>query len=769
MVKFKFLKCTILFILFFGLSLNAQKINWDNTPLNPTTIYYSKNHFNLNGPVKEIRETSFGGKLFNLDFNKDGYLTKKLTSSAGGSFKIVTYYTYLTTGVLSSTKQVYLDTKGNPSGKSLDYNYAYNQKGLIASKTQVSKGEKTIYNYDSNNNLISISYINSNGNPVKINEYSYNNYGQIILEKEHNNYNKRVYSYKFKYHKKDKNTLKIELYIYNNDTLAKREYPYAIGSLKRQKSEGVYDNPETYLFDNKGHKTFKKNYIKVSFDQYNNFRSKYSYVSKQNMISVNINYYNNIKSIIEAPKKTNFSCLSGNCTNGYGELKETNGTISKGFFINGKLNGYASQTFSNGDNFLGKFKNGKKNGFGNYSWKESNQQYYGHWQNNAINGYGYVVINGETTDAGIYTNGKLTKDLSVDYKNKKLSGGNCLGNCINGYGTIKYNNGNRYTGFFYNGNPYKSGNYSWAESKNSFIGDFSENGKIHDFGMYIDSTFVYVGDITNGQLTGLGLKTDRKTFIETYGEFKNGTLIVDYKDPNAKITTSISVPKKTPGTCLSGNCTDGYGQLKANKSTYAGFFKNGIRTGYGKEAYNDGSGTYQGNFKNNLRDGYGSYSWHKTEQHYIGFWKGGNQHGYGYLKKGRNVTQAGYYENGKLTRNMLTQNFIDKKPIGNCIGNCNDGFGFYQYSNKDKYVGFFSNGKKSYVGAYSWVSGNAFIGEYTNDSSTGEGSEFYKSNGNSYRGTFLNGKRHGLGLYFDAHEKLISHGIWQSGTLKTKM
>ena len=209
MVKFKFLKCTILFILFFGLSLNAQKINWDNTPLNPTTIYYSKNHFNLNGPVKEIRETSFGGKLFNLDFNKDGYLTKKLTSSAGGSFKIVTYYTYLTTGVLSSTKQVYLDTKGNPSGKSLDYNYAYNQKGLIASKTQVSKGEKTIYNYDSNNNLISISYINSNGNPVKINEYSYNNYGQIILEKEHNNYNKRVYSYKFKYHKKDKNTLKI--------------------------------------------------------------------------------------------------------------------------------------------------------------------------------------------------------------------------------------------------------------------------------------------------------------------------------------------------------------------------------------------------------------------------------------------------------------------------------------------------------------------------------------------------------------------------------
>ena len=85
-------------------------------------------------------------------------------------------------------------------------------------------------------------------------------------------------------------------------------------------------------------------------------------------------------------------------------------------------------------------KNGKKNGFGNYSWKESNQQYYGHWKNNAINGYGYVVTNGETTDAGIYTNGKLTKDLSVDYKNKNLSGGNCLGNCTNGYGTIKYNN-----------------------------------------------------------------------------------------------------------------------------------------------------------------------------------------------------------------------------------------------------------------------------------------------------------------------------------------
>ena len=78
MVKFKFLKCTILFILFFGLSLNAQKINWDNTPLNPTTIYYSKNHFNLN------RGIALKG------FDPVSFFTKDAATQANGTIS----YTY---------------------------------------------------------------------------------------------------------------------------------------------------------------------------------------------------------------------------------------------------------------------------------------------------------------------------------------------------------------------------------------------------------------------------------------------------------------------------------------------------------------------------------------------------------------------------------------------------------------------------------------------------------------------------------------------------
>ncbi|MCB0446432.1 MAG: hypothetical protein KDD03_02780 [Gelidibacter sp.] len=451
--------------------------------------------------------------------------------------------------------------------------------------------------------------------------------------------------------------------------------------------------------------------------------------------------------------KTTTGCVSGNCTEGYGEYITLNNTSLKGFFVNSVLNGFAVQTFENGDNFTGNFVNGKKDGYGIYNWVATNTQYYGEWKDDKINGYGYLVVNNETTQAGIYTNGKITTDLFVDYKNKKLSN-NCLGNCYNGYGVIKYDNGDGYTGFFLNGNPYKVGNRNWKSNNSFYVGQFDTTGQINGTGMYVDSNSVYFGDINKGKLTGKAVKTSISTAEETYGEFNNGVLIKDNK------TTS--------STCLSGDCLNGFGEQKTiNNSTIKGFFINGKPNGFGTEIYSDGSGYYQGTFKDGLRDGYGFYKWFKSEQQYIGFWKAGLQHGYGYYIDKGVVFQAGYYENGKQTRNMLTQDFINKKVNGNCIGDCVNGFGSYKYSNGDMYTGFFSNNNRNYVGGYTWATGNVYTGEYYNNLGNGQGEEYYSSTGTTYRGSFLNGKRQGLGAYFNKAGAIQSKGNWENGELKT--
>ncbi|MCB0448103.1 MAG: hypothetical protein KDD03_11445, partial [Gelidibacter sp.] len=248
-------------------------------------------------------------------------------------------------------------------------------------------------------------------------------------------------------------------------------------------------------------------------------------------------------------------------------------------------------------------------------------------------------------------------------------------------------------------------------------------------------------------------KTDSYTAEKSSSVSNSST---NYKDNSTTTETS----------CISGNCTDGFGVLKTSTSTITGFFAAGKANGYGKEVYDDGSGHYEGKFGSGVRSGFGLYYWNSTQQYYIGEWKHGKQHGYGYYKKGGEIFQAGYYENGKQVRNMLTQNFINKKAVGNCIGNCYDGFGFYQFPNNDKYVGFFKNGKKDYVGAYTWATGDAYIGGLLLGSLSGQAMLFYKSTGTTYYGNISNGIRQGMGAYFNKSGDIESKGFWDNGVLK---
>ena len=66
----------------------------------------------------------------------------------------------------------------------------------------------------------------------------------------------------------------------------------------------------------------------------------------------------------------------------------------------------------------------------------------------------------------------------------------------------------------------------------------------------------------------------------------------------------------------------------------------------------------------------------------------GFQSGYGYVKNGGEILQAGKFERGKLVQDLLTYDYKNKIAKGNCVGDCQNGFGYYKFDNGDSYVGF---------------------------------------------------------------------------------
>lgn len=307
--------------------------------------------------------------------------------------------------------------------------------------------------------------------------------------------------------------------------------------IKNLKVSGKIDGTEDFVFSMND----KPTYVLSNFSN-----SKPKLFSKGRYFNSSIDKISNSKNTSSAQiNSTNTSCISGNCADGYGTFIFESGAQITGFFKNSKANGFAELTLSSGNTYTGNFYKGLRNGYGIYHWKEINEQYYGHWKDNKQHGYGYFVNEGEIVQAGIYSEGKLVNNLLADFSKSK-SNGNCLGNCINGYGSITYNQGDAYEGFFKDGKPYKAGTYMWTNG-NSYMGDWDDSGKINYTGQFFTSSFVYKGAFAhNGFITGLGVKLDKKTNVTTYGEFKEGKLVIDYANDNASTnSTNITSNKKS--------------------------------------------------------------------------------------------------------------------------------------------------------------------------------------------------------------------------------
>ncbi len=483
-------------------NLFSQKIDWKNAPLNPCAIYYTLNHYNLNGPVKESNSISLGDKLFNLSFNEDGYLVRKLVTQPARTSKVLHEYEYSSKGVLKSTKMSFLDSQDKVT-KTYESKIVYNDKGQIAEVIALPGNSKTFFNYDKNGNLISKKYRNESGKDSGGVEYTYNANSQIIKEHEINN--DWTYTFNFDYLIKEDGNLQIEVFTYKNGVLRVKEGAFPVSTLDRQSYMSNRNNPEIYTYNTLGHEAYNPDFVDVSLDQYNNLRRAYGFKYDAELVTIELTYYNNIVSTITKPK-IDSNCLNGNCIDGYGEYKTDEYTLL-GLFKNGKANGYCLQMYNSG-NYMGNFKDGFRDGFGTYRWKESNQIYIGEWKIGKQHGYGYYFTNNVISSAGYYENGKQVINMFEAYKNNQTSNG-CLGNCTEGFGTLTYQDGAATTGFFKNGKINGPATITWS-NKDVYSGNWIDNVRQgHGFYMFSDTQAIYYGGFENNKRNGWGMYFDK--------------------------------------------------------------------------------------------------------------------------------------------------------------------------------------------------------------------------------------------------------------------
>ncbi len=708
----------LIILLLFCISF-AQKTDVVNAPENPIALKFKLEHFNLKGDV-----FSYDSKYF---FNPEGFLIEKSDYQGDNIYKYKN-------GLLESdgsSSELKVNNQGYITSKKLQYSwndYAYNNKGLLISDTETRKK-------DYNDPLL-----------INVKKYSYDAQNRIIKEEKYtDDVLKETITFSYK---KTGNTLQVFKEITETDKEPYRnEKHYIEGRLILSKDQfsDIPSKIESKL-DAKGNSVNDKHFYKGKASD------EFDYT---------IVYYS------DANKPLDYKVV-----------------IKKG--SDGSL---YQHIYRNGEYFYSTKKTQLDSSTDLMFYDDLTKNYY-----IAQNAYDKTLTDGTTIKMELVVKNSeaLLKNLPENKVIIYYQGHNVLLKSKNNVSNFILNNLFSYhvdkkslkerTFFFKNAKekPFAGGEllpdnkdqfYYYIDAKTYkdiivlkgkliFNTTFSKTLPIGTYGViaYIDNIPTYVfPDYDN-------MEKDKIYSARMY-DSKIDTINTKPSQPTAINNTTVTAPPTV--TCVSGNCTDGYGEQKTiNNSSITGFFKNGKPNGFGKETYNDGSGFYEGTFKDGFRDGYGFYMWNSDKQYYIGQWQAGKQHGYGYFKKGTEVLQAGYYENGKQTRNMLTQNFINKQAVGNCIGDCNNGFGFYQYANNDKYVGFFTNNKRNYLGAYSWVSGDVYMGEFYNDQLTGQASEYYKSTETTYYGTFSNGKRQGLGIYIDKNQNMISNGYWENGMVK---
>ncbi|CAF3379397.1 unnamed protein product [Rotaria socialis] len=218
---------------------------------------------------------------------------------------------------------------------------------------------------------------------------------------------------------------------------------------------------------------------------------------------------------------------------------------------------------------------------------------------------------------------------------------------------------------------------------------------------------------------------------------------------------------------------EGYGKATyVGGHSYTGDWSGGMMNGQGRYEWADGV-VYSGTIVNNQIDGVGTYQWPDGSV-YQGDVYRGRRHGTGIFRHGKSLLTyegewrmghihgKGTLQFGREGQNYYTGDFIMNIPFGK---------GRRQYASGNLYEGMWVNGKRHGYGVFSWSNGNGeYLGQWENGVQNGHGvhiwyiiraEESQYALRNYYEGNFLDGRRNGYGtFYYSSGTKYI--GEWKA-------
>ena len=189
-----------------------------------------------------------------------------------------------------------------------------------------------------------------------------------------------------------------------------------------------------------------------------------------------------------------------------------------------------------------------------------------------------------------------------------------------------------------------------------YVGELIQN-KPNGEGRFTSAKGVsYLGYWKNGNPNGMGTEIYPDHKGKFQGEYENGV-----KTGYGKITFE-------DGSIYEGsminNDVEGYGILFwPDQKVYRGLWKANKMSGKGKMEWPNGM-YYEGQYENDMKHGFGVLSWGKGKKRlYAGFWKNGKFHGKGMMRNEKGVEFQGLWNDGKLVMKCDERDYLDLNNI----------------------------------------------------------------------------------------------------------
>ncbi len=215
---------------------------------------------------------------------------------------------------------------------------------------------------------------------------------------------------------------------------------------------------------------------------------------------------------------------------------------------------------------------------------------------------------------------------------------------------------------------------------------------------------------------------------------------------------------------MRGTSLHGKGEYVSKAFQYQGEFKEGLKHGAGKYAWENGD-RYEGEFNEDRPNGKGKYRF-STGDTYEGDVKAGVISGRGVYVSKNGDQFEGSFADGKPNGTGIYRFASGDRYEGEMVGGKLQGRGRYFSKGGDRIEGPFVDGKPQGKGVYYFSNGDRYEGDITQGALTGQGAYFYSS-GQKYEGQMADGRPQGQGIFWFADGSSF-HGTFENGLARAR-